>query len=410
LKGGDIININRTERHIIKKSHKMWKMCDELCFKSKNLYNYANYIQRQRFINNENIIKYNELSQLLNKHETFTSLGSNSAQHTLKMLDKTWKSFFVAIKDYWKNPSRYLGKPNIPKYKDKNGRYVCVLTNLQSQIKDGYLYFAFKPLQPFNNIFRTKIKGKHMQTRIIPKGSCYVLEVVYETEVPEVLKESKNIVGIDLGLNNFATLTNNVSALPIIINGKIIKSYNQYWNKRKINLSSDLKKRHNQNWSNKLETLTQKRNNKMEYFMHCASKYVIDYCIGIGCDTIVIGYNEKWKQNSKMSRKVNQEFIQLPYENFINKLRYKCENQGIILIDTEESYTSGTSFLDNELPIKENYIKKRRIHRGLFKSNGDILINADVNGAYQIIKKVFPKAFADEIVGVDLHPIRVNVG
>jgi putative transposase len=410
LKGGDIININRTERHIIKKSHKMWKMCDELCFKSKNLYNYANYIQRQRFINNENIIKYNELSQLLNKHETFTSLGSNSAQHTLKMLDKTWKSFFVAIKDYWKNPSRYLGKPNIPKYKDKNGRYVCVLTNLQSQIKDGYLYFAFKPLQPFNNIFRTKIKGKHMQTRIIPKGSCYVLEVVYETEVPEVLKESKNIVGIDLGLNNFATLTNNVSALPIIINGKIIKSYNQYWNKRKSNLSSDLKKRHNQNWSNKLETLTQKRNNKMEYFMHCASKYVIDYCIGIGCDTIVIGYNEKWKQNSKMSRKVNQEFIQLPYENFINKLRYKCENQGIILIDTEESYTSGTSFLDNELPIKENYIKKRRIHRGLFKSNGDILINADVNGAYQIIKKVFPKAFADEIVGVDLHPIRVNVG
>ena len=410
MKGGDIININRTERHIIKKSHKMWKMCDELCFKSKNLYNYANYIQRQRFINNENIIKYNELSQLLNKHETFTSLGSNSAQHTLKMLDKTWKSFFVAIKDYWKNPSRYLGKPNIPKYKDKNGRYVCVLTNLQSQIKDGYLYFAFKPLQPFNNIFRTKIKGKHMQTRIIPKGSCYVLEVVYETEVPEVLKESKNIVGIDLGLNNFATLTNNVSALPIIINGKIIKSYNQYWNKRKSNLSSDLKKRHNQNWSNKLETLTQKRNNKMEYFMHCASKYVIDYCIGIGCDTIVIGYNEKWKQNSKMSRKVNQEFIQLPYENFINKLKYKCENQGIILIDTEESYTSGTSFLDNELPIKENYIKKRRIHRGLFKSNGDILINADVNGAYQIIKKVFPKAFADEIVGVDLHPIRVNVG
>ena len=410
MKGGDIININRTERHIIKKSHKMWKMCDELCFKSKNLYNYANYIQRQRFINNENIIKYNELSQLLNKHETFTSLGSNSAQHTLKMLDKTWKSFFVAIKDYWKNPSRYLGKPNIPKYKDKNGRYVCVLTNLQSQIKDGYLYFAFKPLQPFNNIFRTKIKGKHMQTRIIPKGSCYVLEVVYETEVPEVLKESKNIVGIDLGLNNFATLTNNVSALPIIINGKIIKSYNQYWNKRKSNLSSDLKKRHNQNWSNKLETLTQKRNNKMEYFMHCASKYVIDYCIGIGCDTIVIGYNEKWKQNSKMSRKVNQEFVQLPYENFINKLKYKCENQGIILIDTEESYTSGTSFLDNELPIKENYIKKRRIHRGLFKSNGDILINADVNGAYQIIKKVFPKAFADEIVGVDLHPIRVNVG
>ena len=388
----------------------MWKACDELCFKSKNLYNYANYIQRQNFIKGEKIVIYKDLTKALKTHEPFKELGSNSSQHTLKMLDRAWKSFFVSIKDYSKNPNKYLGKPKLPKYKEKNGRYVCILTNWQSQIKNGYLYFAFKPLKPYNNLFKTNIIGKHMQTRIIPKGSCYVLEIVYEIDVPNVTIESKNIIGIDLGLNNFATLTNNVGALPIIINGKGIKSYNQYWNKQKAKISSDLKKRHNQNWSNKLERLTQKRNNKMEYYMHCTSKYVIDYCIAIGGDTIVVGHNKKWKQNSEMNRKVNQEFIQIPYENFINKLKYKCENQGIIFVETEESYTSGTSFLDNELPIVENYIKKRRIHRGLFKSNNGMLINADVNGSLQIIKKVFPNAFVNGIVGVDLHPIRVNVG
>ena len=387
----------------------MWKACDELCFKSKNLYNYANYVQRQKFIKGEKIHTYNEMAKLLKTHEAFISLGSNSSQHTLKMLDKAWKSFFVSIKDYWKHPNKYLGKPHLPNYKDKNGRYVCVLTNLQSQIKDGYLYFAFKPLKPYNNMFTTNIKGKHMQTRIVPKGSCYVLEIVYETEVPDTITESKNIIGIDLGLNNFATLTNNVGALPIVINGKGIKSYNQYWNKQKAKISSDLKKRHNKNWSNKLERLTQKRNNKMEYLTHCVSKTVVDYCLGIGCDTIVVGYNQEWKQSCNIG-KVNQGFVQLPYEIFINKLKYKCENTNIRFIKTEESYTSGTSFLDNESPVKENYIKNRRIHRGLFKSNDGTLINADVNGSYQIIKKVFPKAFADEIVGVDLHPIRVNVG
>ena len=403
------IIINRTERHIIKKSHKMWKACDELCFKSKNLYNYANYIQRQKFINGEKIYKYNEMAKLLKTHETFTSLGSNSSQHTIKLLNKAWKSFFVSIKDYWKNPSKYLGKPHLPNYKNKNGRYICVLTNWQSQIKEGYLYFAFKPLKSYNNTFKTQVKGKHMQTRIVPNGSCYVLEIVYETEVLNIPTESKNIVGIDLGLNNFATLTNNVGALPIVINGKSIKSYNQYWNKEVSKIKSNLKKRHNKSWSNKLERLTQKRNNKIECFLHCASKYIIDYCLDIGCDTIIVGYNQEWKQNCNIG-KTTQKFVQIPYYNFINKLKYKCENMGIKFIQTEESYTSGTSFLDNELPIKDNYNKSRRICRGLFKSNNNTLINSDVNGSYQIIKKVFPNAFTNGILGVGLHPIRVNVG
>jgi len=399
----------RVERHIITKTHPMWKDCDSLCFKSKNLYNYALYIQRQLFIGKKPILKYNELTFELKHSEPFKALGSNSSQHTLKLLDKCWKSFFVAIKDYMKHPNKYLGKPRLPNYKEKDGRHICVLTNLQSQIKEGYLYFAFRTLKEYNNLFKTNVKNKHMQTRIVPKGSCYMLEIVYEKEIIESSIEPNRICGIDLGVNNFATLTNNVGALSIVINGRVLKSYNQYWNKKLAISRSDLMKRHKMHWSNELERLTQQRNNKMEYFMHCASKSVVNYCIGLNIDTVVIGHNKKWKQDCRLNKNINQGFVQIPFNNFIEKLKYKCEDVGIKFIQTEESYTSGTSFLDNELPIKSNYNKKRRIHRGMFKSNDGKLINSDVNGSLQIIKKVFPNVFNDGIVGVYLHPIRVSI-
>lgn len=400
---------SRVERHIIKRNHIMWSNCDDLCFKSKNLYNYANYIQRQLFIEDKPIMKYIELSKFINKSEPFKALGSNSSQMTLKLLEKNWKSFFTTIKDYWKNKHKYLGKPSIPKYKDKNGRYICVLTNLQSQIKDEYLYFAFKQLKPFNNLIRTNVKGKHIQTRIIPKGDCYVLEIVYETEIPNALEQINRIIGIDLGVDNLATLVNNIGVKPIVINGRPIKSINQYYNTKKSYLCSSLKKKHGKNWSNKLQKLQTKRDNKIDNYLHCSSRSIINYCIGLNIDTIVIGLNKTWKQESKMSKSNNQNFIQIPYDKLIKQIQYKAEDVGINVVINNESYTSGCSFLDDEKPCKENYDKSRRIKRGLFKSNNGTLINSDVNGAYNIIVKAFPKAFADGTEGVHLHPIRVSV-
>ena len=178
---------------------------------------------------------------------------------------------------------------------------------------------------------------------------------------------------------------------------------------KKAKLQSELKAKHNKDWSNKLQQLTQKRSNKIDDYMHNASRFIIDYCIKNDFDTIVIGKNDGWKQKSQLSKKVNQSFIQIPFESLINKIQYKAENVGIKVIITEESYTSGTSFLDSELPNKENYNKSRRIKRGLFKNNNNRLINADLNASYQIIKKVLPNAFADGIEGVGLHPIRINV-
>ncbi len=404
------MKVNRVEQHIIKKIHPSWKLIDNLCFKSKNLYNYANYLIRQEFINNNKWIQYNELFQLCKDSEPYKEIGSNVGQQTLKILDKSWKSFFVAIKDWKKYPDKYLGRPKLPKYKDKEkGRNILGIDNIKFSIKDGYLRFSWSKLKPLNNIFKTNAYGKLMQVRFIPKRSHYVLEIVYEIDIPETHLDSDRIIGIDLGINNFATVSNNSGLMPFIINGKTIKSMNQYYNKKKAEFQSDLKKKHNKDWSNRLQQLTDKRNNKINDYLHKTSKYVVDWCIANQINTVIVGKNKNWKQESKMSKKVNQNFVGIPYDLFIQKLQYKCENVGIRFIDTEESYTSGTSFLDNELPTKENYNKSRRIYRGLFKTKGGILINADLNGAYQIIRKVIPNVFAEGIEGVGLHPVRINL-
>lgn len=403
------IKVTRVERHNVKRGSPAWKLFDEYCFKSKNIYNLANYTQRQLFINKEPILKYVELSKELNKTEAFKEIGSNSAQMTLKLLCQNWNSFFVSIKDYSKNPRKYLGKPKLPNYKDKNGRYIFTMTNMQTHLYDGYLYFAFKPLKCLNNLFKTDIKGKLLQTRIIPKGSCYVLEIVYEIETQEPREFNNKVLGIDLGVDNLATCVNNIGIKPIVINGKPIKSINQYYNKMKAELQSDLKKRHDKNWSNKLNKLQSKRDNKIDYYLHCASKSIVNYCEGLDITTIIIGLNKTWKQESKMSKKANQNFISIPYDKLIKMIEYKAESIGISVAITEESYTSGCSFLDNEELNKNTYDKSRRIKRGLFKSNQGILINSDVNGAYNIIKKVVPNAFVEGIEGVHLHPIRVSV-
>jgi len=399
------VKVNRVEQHQIHKTHSLYKVIDEYCFRSKNLYNYANYLIRQEFINNGKYIKYRDMDKILQKTEPYKELMSQAAQCTLQVLDRSWKSFFVAIKDWKKHPDKYLGRPKLPKYKKKDGRFPWYLKNNQTWIKDGYLGFQLRVMNGYK--FKTNADGRLISVRFIPRGAIYILEIIYEVEVSEFKLEPRNIISIDLGVDNFATITNNIGLRPIIINGKGIKSINQYYNKQKAKIQSELKIRHDKGWSNKLDKLNQKRFNRVKNFMHNSSRYVIDYCLENSIDTIIVGLNKTWKQESKMSKKTNQKFINIPYEMFIKQLEYKCQDNNINLIMTEESYTSGTSFLDGELPIKENYNKSRRVYRGLFKSKNSILINADVNGSYQIMRKVFPKA----MYGIEggLTPVVINV-
>lgn len=417
------IKTTRVEQHRIKKNNKFFPIIDDLCWKSKNMYNYGNYIIRQEFIQtskekeewlreNANWIKYNELFKLCKESDLYKELGSNTGQATLRKLDKTWKSFFESIKDYSKNPSKYRGRPKMPKYLDKNkGRYECGLDNNKFKIKDGYIFFCWKPLKVMNETFMTKIPEdkKLIQLRFVPKNGEYIMEVVYEIDIPDIKDNSDRIAAIDLGIDNLMTITTNCGIKPFIINGKPLKSVNQYYNKIIADKQSELKKRYNRDYSNEMRRFTTKRNHKIDDYIQKATKMVVDFCKENNIDTLVCGYNSGWKQESDMSKKVNQKFVGIPYLSIVQRLAYKCETEGIIFRTTDESYTSGTSFLDGEQPVKENYDKSRRVYRGLFVTKEGEKINADVNGSYQIMKKVFPNVFDNGIVGAGSHPLVVNI-
>lgn len=263
-------------------------------------------------------------------------------------------------------------------------------------------------LQAKNWIWKTHATGRLIQVRFVPRGSTYVMEIVTEVEVPDIPKAiSSRIASIDLGVNNLVALTNNIGERPIIINGKGVKSINRYYNKQRAKSQSDLMLRNKQHWSKALEVLTRKRFNRIKNFMHNTSRYIVNWCVKYNIDTIVIGKNDGWKQNVNLCKSANQNFVGIPCEMLIQQIQYKAEEQGIKVILTEESYTSGSSFLDGEIPCKENYNYSRRIKRGLFQAS-TTLINSDVNGSLQIMKKVFPNSFGYGIEG-DLTPLVINI-
>ena len=397
------MKVHRCEQHNVEKTHELYKIIDQYCFYSKNVYNEANYIMRQEYIVNHKILSAFDIEKKMQLMDCYKECGSQAAQKTIQMLCNNWKSFIKANKDYTKYPDKYLGKPKIPKYLDKNGRYVFSLKNIQCSVNNGIFRISFKPFKQYT--IKTRVTGKLIQCRFIPKGSHYTMEIVYEIDVPECLPYPDRIAAIDVGVDNFITMVNNMGEDPIAVKGGVIKSINQYYNKQKAKIQSELKKKNNLNWSKRLQKLSDKRFEKIKYQMHCISKYVTDYCVLYDIDTLIVGHNDQWKQENKGM----QNFTYIPYDMFFKMLQYKCENNGIRYITVDESYTSGTSFLDEEDPMKENYNKNRRIHRGLFRSNKGEYINADVNGAYQILKKVVPDAFANGIEGAGLHPTIIKI-
>lgn len=395
--------VNRVEQQIIRRTHPLWNVIDEMCFNAKNLYNYANYIIRQEYINNKRYVPYKEMNTNLKTHSQYKDCMSQPANCVLRLLDKNWKSFFKGLKEYENNPEKFLGRPQIPKYLKKDGRFNWMIPNNACYFENGELKFRVRKLQSVK--WKCRCVGRLIQVRFVPRGCVYVMEIVSEVEVPDVTSENKRIVGIDLGVNNLATASNNIGEQPFIINGRGLKSINQFYNKRRSELQSKLPK--GQFWSKQLEQITFKRFNRVKNYMHHASRYIVKWCVQHQIDTLVVGHNDEWKQNLRMDKVNSQNFVFIPYKMLIQQLKYKCEDAGVEFIETEESYTSGTSFLDGELPCKENYNKRRRVKRGLFQAS-DTLINSDVNGSLQIIRKVFPDAFS---YGVEayLTPTIINV-
>lgn len=404
------------ERHIIKKGHSFYKEIDNLCFLSKNLYNKANYIIRQEFIKTSkekeqgkcehaNWIRYNQIQKTLQDSKDFDyiQLPAKVSQQVLKTLDKNWLSFFNSIKQWKANPDKYKGRPSLPCYKHKTkGR--GMLTYTIQAISKKELKKNIVLLSGTNIVIQTKQKDIQ-QARIIPRIGHYIIEIIYKKEVEEYNLNKDNIAGIDLGLNNLATVTSNVKELtPLIINGRPLKSINQYYNKKKAKLQSFVGDKS----SNRLELLTNKRNRKVDNYLHNASKNIVDYLIKNNIGTLVIGKNKQWKTEINIGKRNNQAFVNIPHARFIGMIEYKCFLVGIEVFVTEESYTSKCSFIDFEiLEHHDKYIGTRK-YRGLFISKDKIKINADSNGSGNIIRKVFPNAFANGIQGVVVRPIRIN--
>jgi putative transposase len=392
-----------TESHIINGTSEL----DDLTFKCKNLYNRANYILRNEFINNGNYISKFDMFTIAKDLDEYKTLPVRIGRGVLRTLDGNWKSFFSCIKKWKTNKQLFKGKPNLPKYLPKNGKFTALFyeTAILKETKKN----KGIGLSSLKMRLSVKTTNKIIEIQLVPiKNNKYKINVIYDYKQEQLKKDNNQYCGIDLGINNLMTVTSNKQGIqPLVINGKPLKSINQYYNKLKAKYQNELPKEIYK--SNRINQLTFKREYKIKDYLHKATNNIIKFCLDNELNTIIIGYNEFWKQKVNIGKINNQKFVQIPFEKMLFILTYKCEKYGINIKTHEESYTSKCSFLDNEVIGKhENYLGKR-VKRGLFKSSNGNLINSDVNGSYNIIKKAFPNAFANGIEGVAVHPYRVNL-
>jgi len=374
----------------------------KLCHLAKNLYNLANWYVRQDFFNFNNILTYYDLDFILKTKQAYQSLPSQTSQQILKYVNRNWKSYFKALREYQKNYKKFKRKPKIPGYKKKNGESIAIFTNQQCEIKIGYLYF---PRKINLNPIKTRITERLKEVRIIPLGIKYKIEIVYEKEEDNLGLDKDHILSIDLGLNNLITAVNNNGCRPFVIKGGMIKSINQYYNKQLAYYRSIENKKGNFADTKRIQKLHLTRNNKLSTLFHRISKTIIEYCTLNNIGTIVIGYNHEWKQKINIGKRNNQKFIQIPFLKLVKQIKYKAQLKGTRVLTVKENYTSKCSFLDNEPIGKHTTYVGKRISRGLFKTSKGILLNADVNGAYNIMKKAFPNAISvDGIEAFGLMP------
>ena len=381
--------MNLTETHQIRPNHKLYSICDELCFKSKNLYNAALFEFRQSFFDKElDTLTWQNINRIFNQNNQFDyrELPSKVSNTVLKKLGNNISSFWSLVKK-----SDYNKKVSLPKYLHKTeGRFIVEFnkqTFSNKRDEDNNLIICKSSL---DLRIPTKVE-KPQQIRIIPKVGCYMIEVVYEVEENR-LKQNQRVAAIDLGLNNLATVVTNDDDNPILISGRKIKSINQYYNKMTSKNKALLP--YNVFTSKSLHRLWLKRNNKISYEIHKVTKFLANYFDERDVSKVIIGNNSGWKNEINLGKRNNQNFVNIPYTKFINQLTYKCQLLGITVIVREESYTSKASFLDyDEIPnYKDEVIPKfsgKRIKRGLYRSTTR-KINADVNGAYNIMVKENP--------------------
>ncbi|MGN1391091.1 MAG: RNA-guided endonuclease InsQ/TnpB family protein, partial [Sharpea porci] len=390
------LTVKQQVKHLSKEDYKTIK---ELCHIAKNLANEAIYNVRQYYFAEGEFLKYEKNYTLLKNSPNYKLLNSNMAQQILKEVDGSFKSFFGLLK--LAKQGKYAFKDcKLPHYLPKDGYTTLVI---------GFVRLKGNKLMlPFSNGFKKTHKAveitippilldkKVKEIRIIPKAKARFFEIqyIYEAECVQRNLNTNNALALDLGINNLVTAVSS-NGRSFIIDGRKLKSINQWFNKENARLQSIKDKQHyGKKSTNRQKAIARDRNNKVNDYMNKAARKVINYCIANDIGALVVGYNETFQRNSHIGKRNNQNFVNIPYGQLRSKLEYLCRLNGIIFVKQEESYTSRSSFWDrDDIPVYnadnpgEYQFSGERVHRGQYKTASGKTINADVNGALNIMRK-----------------------
>lgn len=382
------VRIEQVEIQQVSYQHRYYKELDHLCFLGKNLYNATLYAVRQHYFKTGEYLSYYQVNKEFTHQDQpdYRALPAKVSKWVQKLVEQDFKSFFALLKK--KQQGEYENAVRIPKYADKvKGRKkLHYEKGALSFVKEGYVKLSQTGIEIKTGLPKERIR----YVEIVPGLHGLKIIIGYQKEC-EGKENNGRYASVDLGVNNLATITSNVRK-PFIINGKPCKSINQYANKRTAELKSLLPQ--GKYSSRRIKRIYRKRDNKIRDYLHKASSYVVNQLVSDDINTLILGYNKEWKQDIRIGKRNNQNFVGIPFYLFKEMLTYKCQLQGITLVEQEESYTSRCSFFDQETVCCHKEYKGERKYRGLYKSKEGREINADINGSLNICRKYLEKEAA----------------
>lgn len=403
----------------IDKSDRVYRDLKSMCRVSKDLYNQALFEIKVHYGNCKQVLSYKQLDKIMKEKTNlqgrinYRLLPAQVAQQTLKLLSQNVKAFFCAYADYRQHPEKYKGAPQFPAFLPRHGYFTTIFPNQKASITQGGSIKLWKQIEIaipcyefvkyqryFIEVVGDKVRPLFAQVRIVPKFNADFLniEIVYDRPEAAAELDTERVAAIDLGVNNLVTLVDSAMAQedrpPIIVNGRPVKSINQYYNKQRAHLQQRLAQTE-QISCKRMERLSDRRTQKIKDYLHKTSHFVVRYLLQHRIGRLVIGYNPNWKQEVAMGKRNNQTFVGIPFWSLIRMLCYKCRLVGIEVSTPRESYTSKCSALDLETIAKhaDHAYAGKRVKRGLFRSALGLHINADVNGAINILRNTIGDSF-----------------
>ena len=374
----------------IKQGHQYYNWCESACLQSRYLYNTMLYEYRNSYFDKDiKNLTNTELYRIGKESCHWVNLPAKCSNHVWMQLITNISSYWAAVKEYNKNPNKFNKPPKLPNY--NKGMNIVTFDNqalLTNKLPSNHIRLVRTDMI----LDLSRYNGEIREVQIIPKKNHFIIKAIFKQTIKQEDLSYDIVASIDIGVNNLAAITTNqVHIRHILINGRPLKSINQFYNKTKAKLQSKLPKK--QKSSNRIRLLSDKRNNKIQDYIHKASRYIVNWLIENKIGTLVVGKNKEWKQEVNIGAKNNQSFTMIPHARFIDLIIYKFESVGGIVKLVNEAYTSKCSALDLEPICKQTEYKGNRIKRGLFKSSKGVIINADINGSLNILRKAVGNDF-----------------